>query len=323
MRLNGRATCQRRWRALSHAVLRRLLGLSSHSGGRTCNLLVWSVGVILLGLSLPEGLAEPVELQVMTFNLKYASESGENKWSERREVLKNAIANEDPDLIGTQEGLYGQLKDIESDLPQYRWIGLGRAGGSKEEFMAVFYRHDRFEPLAFDHFWLSDTPDVIGSRTWGNSNRRMVTWVLFRDKKSGAEFYHWNTHFDHEVQAARENSADLLLARIGAREPVRPVVVTGDFNAVQANAVHAKLVSAASGPARLSDAWEIAEARDGEGVSTFNGWKGPDDRDRRIDWILVSPEFACTHARVVTYQEKGQFPSDHFPVVCDFVLTSP
>lgn len=93
------------------------------------------------------------------------------------------IKKQAPDLIGTQEGVYAQLKDIATDLPAYEWIGLGRDGGSRGEFMAVFYRKDRFEPLKYDHFWLSDTPSVVASTTWGDTNRRMVTWFRFKDRK--------------------------------------------------------------------------------------------------------------------------------------------
>src|SRR5688572_6958858 len=120
--------------------------------------------------------------KVMTFNLRYASDSKPNSWGERRPVMKECIQESDADIIGTQEGVYRQLKDLETDLPQYRWIGLGREGGSKGEFMAIFYKPEKFEPLEFDHYWLSDTPDVIGSSTWGNKNRRIVTWVRFKEK---------------------------------------------------------------------------------------------------------------------------------------------
>ena len=70
--------------------------------------------------------------------------------------------------------------------------------------MAVFYRTARLEPLAFDHFWLSDTPEVIGSKNWGPSLARMVTWVKFRDRQTQRQFIFINTHFDHQVQEARE-----------------------------------------------------------------------------------------------------------------------
>jgi hypothetical protein len=103
--------------------------------------------------------------------------------------VKACIEQYTPDLMGTQEGLYAQLKDLAADLPAHAWVETGRDGGSRGEFMAVFCRKERFEPLEYDHFWLSDTPDVIGSSTWGNTNRRMVTWVRCRDLASGREFH--------------------------------------------------------------------------------------------------------------------------------------
>ncbi len=130
--------------------------------------------------------------------------------------MSELIAKLAPDVIGTQEGIYGQLQDLAADLPAYQWIGVGRDGGSRGEFMAVFYRPARLEPLAFDHFWLSDTPEVIGSKTWGAKHARMVTWVKFRDRQTKREFIFVNTHFDHEVQAAREKSAQLVRERVAA-----------------------------------------------------------------------------------------------------------
>src|SRR5262245_31952743 len=99
-------------------------------------------------------------LCLMTFNLRYASDRPPNSWAQRRPVMGDCIRSVNPDVIGTQEGLYRQLKDLQTDLPEYAWIGLGRDGGSRGEFMAVFYRTERFEALEYDHFWLSDTPNV-------------------------------------------------------------------------------------------------------------------------------------------------------------------
>ena len=267
--------------------------------------------------------AAELNLRVMTFNIKYGSPSGDNNWPDRRPVLKRCIEAHDPDLIGTQEGLFFQIKDMAEDLPAYDWVGLGRGGGSKDEFMAIFYKSDRFEVMAYDHFWLSDTPEIIGSRTWGHDNRRMVTWVRFKDRATGTEFDHWNTHFDHRVQDARVKSAELMIRRIRAIEPALPVVVTGDFNAAPDNVVHGILNAAANGERSLRDMWETASERVGERVGTSHGWRGTDAPGRRIDWILATREFSCRAIRVDTYSENGQYPSDHFPVVADLLLTRP
>ena len=119
--------------------------------------------------------ASASELVIATYNLRFAGSEAANAWPERRPVVKALLDRYQPGLIGTQEGLYHRLKDIAADQPAYDWIGLGRDGGSRGEFMAIFYRRDRFEPLEYDHFWLSDTPEVIASSSWGNGVQRMVS----------------------------------------------------------------------------------------------------------------------------------------------------
>lgn len=250
-------------------------------------------------------------LGVMTFNLRFASDRPPNEWPRRRPVMRDCIRASAPDVIGTQEGLYGQLKELAADLPEYEWIGLGRDGGSRGEFMAVFFRRTRLEPMEYDHFWLSDTPQVIASSTWGNSNRRMVTWVRFRDRESGRQFFFFNTHFDHQIQAAREKSALLVRDRIAALKTTLPVLVVGDFNAAAGtNAAWHTLV----GPGGLEDTWLTAKERRGEGVNTFHGFEGPKGSGERIDWILTRGPVTCQAIEVITFARDGQFPSDHFPV---------
>jgi endonuclease/exonuclease/phosphatase family metal-dependent hydrolase len=59
----------------------------------------------------------------------------------------------------------------------------------------------------------------------------MVTWVKFRDRHTQREFFLWNTHFDNDLQAAREKSARLVRERVEALDITLPVILTGDFNA--------------------------------------------------------------------------------------------
>ena len=253
-------------------------------------------------------------LKVMTYNLRYASTNKPNAWPDRRPIMKQCLLEADPDVIGTQEGVYHQLKDLERELPQYRWLGTGRDGGSRGEFMAIFYRHERLEPLEYDHFWLSDTPEVIGSTTWGHSNRRMVTWVRFKDQKSGAEFYLVNTHFDHQVQPAREKSADLLLTRVKKLKPELPLIVLGDFNA---KAGVNKAYSILTAEDWLTDTWNTAREKRGEIVATFNNFQRAIPGDNRIDWILTRNIEPPAWIQIITFAKNGQYPSDHFPVLTE------
>ncbi len=255
--------------------------------------------------------AEP--LVVMTYNLRFASTRAGEAWSERRPLVRDALRALAPDLIGTQEGVYYQLQDVAADLPEYEWLGLGRDGGSRGEFMAIFYKRERFAALEYDHFWLSDTPEVIASTTWGNSNRRMVTWVRFKDRVNHQEFYLLNTHFDHQIQEAREKSAKLIRERVAKLNPALPIILTGDFNATAgANPAYDAFVA----DGFFVDTWQTARERKGDiTLNTFNGFKPAARESQRIDWILTRGDVQTAAIQISDFASGGRYPSDHFPVV--------
>ena len=258
----------------------------------------------------------PGTLTVMSYNLRFAGTNPPNAWPDRRPLMSELIRQIAPDVFGTQEGLYGQLQDLAADLPAYQWIGLGRDGGSRGEFMAVFYRTARLEPLGYDHFWLSDTPEVMGSKTWGPKHARMVTWVKFRDRQTKQEFIFVNTHLDHQVQAAREKGAQMVRQRVAAFEPGLPVLLVGDFNAPSSNKAYQMLTS----DGFFSDTWTTARQRVNEDVGTFNGFKALEKGGPRIDWILSRGDVAAERTEIVTFSRNGQFPSDHCPLVAKLRL---
>ena len=263
------------------------------------------------------GNGDNATIRVMTFNVRYADTIPPNAWSTRRALVRDVIARASPDLIGTQEGLYQQVKDVAGDFPDYDWIGLGREGGSRGEFMAVFYRASRFEPLDYDHYWLSATPGEIGSRSWGNTIPRMVTWVRFRDVASGRELVLINTHLDHQSQPARDSSAALIARRSRRWDEQVPVILTGDFNAAAGdNTVYALL----TGEAGFADTWMLAGGADTLG--TYHAYRGLAAARgvRRIDWILVRGPVTTLSTAILTDEWSGRYPSDHFPVVATLRL---
>lgn len=260
-------------------------------------------------------------LRVMTFNLRYAHTEPPDLWPDRRPVVRDVFERWQPDIVGTQEGEYHQLADMRHDLRDYLWIGLGREGGSHGEFMAVFYRRERFVPLEFEHFWLSAMPDRIASRSWGNEVPRMVTWVRFGDRQSGREFYLLNTHLDHEVPESRERSAELIVERVSQFDESVPLIATGDYNAPAGrNPVYDILVE--KGP--LVDTWR-ALGQPEPPLGTYHAFEGlaTDGARGRIDWILTRGRVDALATQVITCSRDGQYPSDHFPVVADLALPSP
>lgn len=257
------------------------------------------------------------DLKVMTFNVRYAATNRPNAWADRRPVMKACILQQSPDVLGTQEGLYSQLQEMSHDLPAYGWIGTGRDGGSRGEFMAVFYKKKRLEPLEFDHFWLSDTPNLIGSTNWGNTNRRMVTWIRFKDRATQREFYLMNTHLDHAVVVAREKGSTLIRERASALGAKLPVLLIGDFNAEPGKEPTYDILTR---DRFFRDAWIEAPVRRHEGISTFHNFAGPVKGSFRIDWILMHGPWRSKEAEVVLFSRRGQFPSDHHPVTATLRL---
>ncbi len=147
--------------------------------------------------------------------------------------------------------------------------------------------------------------------TWGNKFRRMVTWVRLRERTTGREFYFWNTHFDHQVEEARQKAATLIRDRLAKLDPTVPLVVVGDFNCLAGKSRAYDILTQEVG---LVDTWTLAPRRGNEDLNTFNDFKPARHESERIDWILVRPPVSASQAGIVDYDETKPFPSDHFPV---------
>jgi endonuclease/exonuclease/phosphatase family metal-dependent hydrolase len=266
----------------------------------------------------PAGSRQHAEAPVraMTFNIRYGTApDGDNAWPVRRPLLLRAIRDFDPTLLGVQEALRFQLDEIATEIGHFAEIGVGRDDGRQAgEFSAILYDRRRLDVLDQGTFWLSDTPEVAGSMTWGNRYPRIVTWARFRDRSAHTSFYLFNTHWDHESQPARERSAALVLERIRQRTHANdPVLLMGDFNAGEDNAAfQALLARPPTTGLRLIDTFRALHpnARD---VGTYHAFRG-DRSGAKIDAILASPEWLVLNAGIVLMAEGGRFPSDHFPV---------
>ncbi len=250
------------------------------------------------------------ELRVMSFNIRYGSAGdGPNHWDLRKDFLASVIDDEAPDIVGLQEALHHQIEFLLGRLPAYATVGVGRDDGKRAgEYSAILYRKDRFSVQQTETFWFSDTPSVVASTSWGNDITRICTWARFTTT-SGAPFYVYNLHFDHRSQPSREKSAALLRARIEARDPKAPFVVTGDFNAGEKNPAIAVLTAGGF----VVDTFRVRHP-DASPVGTSTGFTyGRVDGDK-IDYVFVPPGVDVLDAAIVRTEKDGRYPSDHFPV---------
>lgn len=264
--------------------------------------------------------AEPqVELRVMTFNVRYGTaKDGPNAWNLRRDRLVDTVRAFDPDLLGTQETLGFQRDYLAEKLGSYDVIGVGRVDGREDgEMMALYYKRDRFKKLDGGHFWLSETPEVVGSKSWDSSLPRMTTWVKLVDRRlpDARPLTIFNTHFDHQGPQARLESARLLRRKTQELGRGSSLLVTGDFNADQDSPPYLALFARNDDlDSPLVDIFRIVRPDRSPDEGTFSGFRADATRGPRIDWIGASRDWKVLAADIDRTAFEGRTPSDHFPV---------
>lgn len=261
--------------------------------------------------------SDPGDIRVMSFNVRtrFIMDGG-NHWNHRKTFLCEVIRSFNPDILSTQEPDSAQIDYLSKSFPDYSFVGVGRNDGRRSgEMCGVFFKRSRFTRLDEGHFWLSESPDTPGSRSWGAVFPRVVTWVKLRANVTGNEFYLFNTHFDAWSSPVREKSSMLLRERIARISRGTPVILTGDFNTDEGTTPYQVLT------APRNKSWDVTLldtlrainpfARHDEGTRhSFNG----DTNSGRIDWILVSPAFKTVSAMIDRSHRGSRYPSDHFPV---------
>jgi endonuclease/exonuclease/phosphatase family metal-dependent hydrolase len=228
--------------------------------------------------------------------------------------LIETIVRFNPDLLGTQETLKFQRDYLAEQLKDYEVLGVGRDDGKDNgEMMALYYKRSRFEAIESGHFWLSESPDEVGSKSWDSSLPRMVTWVKLRDRNnaSAMPIAFFNTHFDHRGPEARLESARLLREKAADIGRDCSIVITGDFNCGEGSAPYQALLG---GDAPVVDAYRSAHPERDPSEGTFSGFDASATSGERIDWICVSKDWEVASAAIDHSARDERSPSDHFPV---------
>lgn len=287
--------------------------------------------------------AEPIN--VLTINVRCSTaQDGENDWEKRKDFLLDVVKEGNYDFIGGQEVVLhpriakNQLQFLADHLPEYAVLYQCRETNQNlGECSPVFYRKDRWkiDPEEQGTFWLSDTPNEIGSITWEGQSRcpRVVSGGLFheRDKTgtpTGQSLYVYSTHFDHVGEIPRQKSAALVFERIQHRKnKTAPIVLVGDLNCGEDSpAVRflkgetVELGGEQKVPSmKLLDSFRVAHPGS-QNVLTFNGFREPslDEQGNmmggKIDYIFISPELKVLDAEIIRTKRDGKYPTDHFPV---------
>lgn len=260
-------------------------------------------------------------INVMTFNIRCdTGKDGVNGWEFRKDRAANAVRFYDADLVGMQEVRHNQLLDFMERLPGYSYVGVGRKDGKEGgEYCPVWYKSDRFTPVDSGWFWLSETPDVPGSKGWDTSYERIATWVKLTDKVSGKPLLFMNTHLDHRGHQARKEGARLLLTKIAELAGDMPVVLTGDFNAV-ATDEPIRIILDADNPLSLIDSRAVSGLVYGPAWTWHNFGRTPLEKRDLIDYVFVKGPLAVNRYGVLAETEGEAFLSDHAPILVNITL---
>ena len=276
---------------------------------------------------------DPIRVLAINVRLSTAND-GENSWANRREFMTDLIVQGNYDFIGTQETVMhrnpelNQVTFIASKLPGHGSLGRSREVNPEVgEAMMIFYKKDRWRIDETDQatFWLSDTPDVPGSKTDPEAGcPRTVTVALFHELKegqpTGRKIYVYNTHFDHLSENARQRGAKQLMEQIAARKNKEvPVVVMGDMNCGERSPAIRFMKGESmtldgqdwDAPYQLADTFRVVHP-DATEVGTFNGFRAPGRE--KIDYVFISPGLKTISAEIIRTQRNGRYPTDHFPV---------
>lgn len=271
-------------------------------------------------------------VRTISYNIRYHNPAdGDQAWPNRKEQVTALLQRYQPDLIGLQEVLKGQLDDLAAELVDFAWVGVGREDGrTRGEYAPIFYRHTRLDLLDSATFWLSETPQQPGSFGWDAACVRIATWARFQDKTSGATFLMVNTHFDHRGEQAQVESARLLRDFLNDPAQYVPAIITGDFNCTAQDWPYQLLTRpAASAGLPLCDALIYTQMPHHGPVATFTT-DFADPLQEKIDFIFVwpgpagedaaLPAIQVHHHAILDDQTEGYYPSDHLPVLAEILL---
>lgn len=238
--------------------------------------------------------------RVMTFNIRHGTLlDGADRWSQRRDLVVDVIRRESPHVLGIQEAGPRQLRQVLAALPSYAAIRGRRYGGLYYAYAPILFSTDRLEALERGSF-------PVGTN-------RSCTYAMFSEREFGRRFIVLNSHFHPSDDAARRQSARLVVER-WQRWSDAPRIITADLNANESSEPFAILATAGmrdtfSGPLPSF---------------TYHRFRGSRSRGKigKIDFVLCDERWSVLSSEIVRDERDGRLPSDHYPVTAELALTS-
>jgi endonuclease/exonuclease/phosphatase family metal-dependent hydrolase len=258
-----------------------------------------------------------MELSLISCNIRFDNpKDGANSWPHRREILADILLKHDPDLIATQEGRFEQLKDFQN-LLQLEIVDQHRSWIRERMYPSFFVKKEVFEIIKSEDLWLSETPEVAGSKSFDSAFPRLLTWMKVQPKKSKEALLFVNTHLDHVKKETRVEQVKVLAQEIKRVWDGRSLlIIMGDFNDGPESEVRSILKKEFPG---IVDPWKKFHSTE---ETSHHAFLGEFQNGSRIDWILVNGEVKIEDYFMDKSTSNGKYPTDHFPIVCKLSFNS-
>ncbi|MDY0913589.1 endonuclease/exonuclease/phosphatase family protein [Rathayibacter festucae] len=273
----------------------------------------------------PSPLIGPIpapELHVMTYNIRRRmprlTARAVDQWERRKPLVRRLLQEECPSILAVQEALPDQAQWVHESLgASFEGMGFGRDADRGGERVMLFVDRSRFAVRDWSQIALSATPDVAGSRSWGNRIPRTAVIAELTDHATNRELTVVATHFDHLSRRSRLRSAELVAERI--TDLGRPAIVMGDTNTDVGTAPYRALLDEGG----LADSWVVAGTHLTPHWGTYSNYRAPKP-GRRIDWLTVSAgAFEVVSAAINTARYGTAPGSDHEAVQAVLRFTNP
>lgn len=250
-------------------------------------------------------------VRVMTYNLRYADDLY-GSVRVRSKLIAKIIESYMPDSFGVQEATARWLNALKKEIgAYYDCVYTFRDVGEGAETAAVFYLKDKYSLKASGTIWLSDTPDVVGSKFEDSNCTRICTWAVLENKETGKAYSHINTHLDHIGDHARAKQAKILCKKVRELlEDCDTLVCTGDFNTGESSIVYKEMLTT------LRDSKYSAEKS--EKGATFHDYGRVEGVTEPIDYVFITDNVKVSTYKIIRNTPRGMYPSDHYGISVDF-----
>lgn len=257
-----------------------------------------------------------MNLTLISANIRFNNPAdGVNAWPHRKQFLADLLQGYNPDIIATQEGRLDQLQELLSLLPDFEMINQHRNWIAERMYPTIFIKKHTFElENSFDK-WLSETPDVAGSKSFDSAFPRLMTGAVLKHKAVLKPLLVVNTHFDHIKPSTRVEQARVLSTEVKkVIEPDHRLILMGDYN--DSPDSETRQVVSATFP-HLQDAWRLFNHVE---ETSHHGFNSEINAGSRIDWILVDQKTKIVDSFLDKSHRGDVYPSDHYPVIAKIKL---